>query len=183
MKARQLAAWVVIITSAIGCSAKRAVSQASVPPPEITIRDGAIPNGCTSDDVVQTVMSFLSAYNSGDEKRLANAFGSRFAWYSAWTGSGHFAAYNREALGAYFRQRHHQHEKQMLHRIVMSPSWDSSRVALSIVLTIQSDDLNPPGTIMEVSGKAEVNCDDRTIFVWSSGLTPPSTAVPHYGGR
>jgi hypothetical protein len=109
----------------------------------------------------------LDAFNRGDNGEMGRYFGTDLVWYSVTEPNGNFVAYNQDDLLKYFEGRHARHERLQLVSIdVHGPSWHGG-VDIVYRLTGQADDLGQQG--QSLSGKGAVNCNHRTIFVWSMG--------------
>jgi hypothetical protein len=131
-----------------------------------------LPGGCALEEVVTFLTGFLDAFNRGDKAALARFFPTvaaypyadkpGFQWYSVTDLRGHFVTYDPAALPAYFAARHQQHEQLQLLELEVAGSWQP-RVDIVFHLRQQADDV-PPRTMI---GKGAIDCDERTIFVWS----------------
>jgi hypothetical protein len=146
---------------------------ATAPRPQVTVREGSgpLPDGCTPEDVADLKMGFLDAFNRGDQAALTAFFPAEakppgavepgeFHWFSA----PGFVAYSRDQLLPYFAERHAQHERLQLLQLEVSTSW---HLGVDIVYDIarQADDI--PAHV--AGGKGAIDCEERTIFVWSMG--------------
>jgi hypothetical protein len=130
--------------------------------------DAELPGGCNSPhDTAMLISNFLDAFNRGDNRQLGRLFGSDLMWYSVTEPERNFVAYSPSDLLKYFEERHAHHERLQLASIdVRGPSWHGG-VDLAYTLTRQADDLGTRGSFLR--GKGAVNCQGRTIFVWSMG--------------
>jgi len=130
--------------------------------------DPELPAGCNSPhDTAMLISNFLDAFNRGDNRQLGRFFGSDLMWYSVTELERNFVAYSPSDLLKYFEERHAYHEPLQLASIdVRGPSWHGG-IDLAYRLTRQGDDLGTRGSFLR--GKGAVNCQDRTIFVWSMG--------------
>ena len=163
----------------------------SVPPPEVRVRSGSpLPAGCTTDEAVGIVTAFIDAFNRGDPGSLARTFPAeaarrgfvepgKFQWYSVGGGpghpNGHFVAWTREELLPYLAERHARNERFQLLQIEVAGSW---HLGVDVVYDIErrADDI--PTYV--AGGKGALDCEARTIFVWSMGDTAvlPDFAQP-----
>jgi hypothetical protein len=127
-----------------------------------------LPPGCNSaHDTAVSISNFLDAFNGGDNSQIGRFFGPDLLWYSVTESNRNFVAYHEEDLLKYFEGRHANHERLQLVSIdVEGPSWHGG-VDIVYTLTRQADDLGIQG--QSVRGKGAVNCERRTIFVWSMG--------------
>ncbi len=187
----------------IASSASPAASppRSLLPAPQMRVRTGSpLPNGCTTDEAVGIVTAFIDAFNRGDQAALARAFSAqaarrwfvepgKFQWYSIGSGPGNpiagFVAWTREELLPDLAERHARHERFRLLQIEVAGSWHPG---VDVVYDIErrADDV----PVHVAGGKGALDCENRTIFVWSMGDAevlpdfvhpPPTPTCP--GGR
>jgi hypothetical protein len=148
-------------------------SEPGKPTVQASVRNsGPLPVGCTLEETIGTLTTFLQAFNRGDAAELAGFFPSAvayphtdrrgFQWYSVTDENGHFVTYDPAELPAYFAARHQRHEALHLLELEVAASWHPG-VDLAFRLSRQADDLQ----LHEMVGKGAMYCDDQTIFVWS----------------
>jgi len=149
----------------------------------------AYPVGCTPGEVVAFLERFLDAFNRGDAAALRTFFpaeatgqgivdysGEKFVWYSMTDehldfSKRHFVAFDLPALWTYFEERHAHQERLRLADVQVSRQ-DATVANLMVNFYRTADDVppeagRPPG---QATGKAVVNCRDRTILVMSLGM-------------
>ena len=169
-----------------------------------TVTTARFPAGCQPGEVTRLITDFLAAFNAGDQGRLAGFFPadsrlplSRFAQYFvAEAGMGpdgrarSFSAGSRAQLLAYFEERHGQQERLQLRRLWVEPDDEriGETVGIAFVLTRRAADLPPgfggPGGL--ASGKGQIHCPSRTIYVWRMGQgyqSPPGVQATPLPGE
>lgn len=122
-----------------------------------TVTTARFPAGCQPGEVTRLITDFITAFNAGDQGRLAGFFPadsilplSRFAQYSvAEAGMGpdgrarSFSAGSRAQLLAYFQERHGQQERLQLRRLWVEPDDEriGETVGIVFILTRRAADL------------------------------------------
>ena len=132
----------------------------------VTYDNGTLPSGCDPRSFAHIIMSFIDAFNRGDQGQLADFlnFDNDFMWYAVdgSTYEGH------TDLLKYFMERHQQQERMQL--VSANVSIHRGLVGGNFVLTRQADDLEGDlkGSIHIFAGKVGVRCEEgkETIVVW-----------------
>jgi hypothetical protein len=125
-----------------------------------------IPAGCGPIEVADLITRFVDAFNRGDERQLVAFFGPEFQWFSfskPHNAGGHFVAYNRDELPAYFAGRRAKNERLALTRLQLNGG-GASLMHVAYDLEWRADDGSGEG-----HGKGAVNCQRGTLTVWSMG--------------
>jgi hypothetical protein len=145
------------------------------PPAQVRLRAGGpLAPDCNADDVARLVTGFLDAFNRGDLPALAGFFPAeaarrgvsepgKFNWFSV-SGVAGVTAYSRDEVFPYVAERHSRHERLELLQLEVAESWHPGA---DIVFDVarRADDV--PAHV--AGGKGAVDCQNRTIFVWSMG--------------
>jgi len=169
---------------------RRATPPSPSPPVGAATRGtAAYPVGCTPAEVEAFLARFLDAFNRGDSAALHAFFpaaaagqaggdysGEKFVWYSMTDehpdfSKRHFVTFDLPTLWAYFAERHAHQERLRLARVQVSRQ-DATVANLEVDFYRTADDVppdagRPPG---QATGKAVINCRDRTILVMSLGM-------------
>ncbi len=159
----------------------------------VTSDDPSLPDGCRPRQIAELVISFIDAFNSGDQERLSRLFFISegpsppdfseegyypWSWYSvSEVGAGGriedgFVTYDQGELLRYFAERHRQGERLELVKVSSTQAGllgEESNVGIVYVLTRKAEDLEPGlgGPARIASGKGAINCGSQRIFVWS----------------
>lgn len=147
-----------------------------------------LPVGCDEDGIRLVVKDFIDAFNRGDQAGLSRVFPAKGSdGDHPWTGDPEqlrwftlvranpskgvnaLNLYTREALLAYFAERHAQHERMRLVELVVNTAGGSPGApAINFRIARAADDL-PEDTF---PGKGGVSCTHGVIFLWSQGGGP-----------
>jgi hypothetical protein len=159
----------------------------------VTSDDASLPDGCRPRQIAELVISFINAFNSGDQSRLSQLFfisegpsppdfsqGGYYpwSWYSvSEVGAGGriedgFVTYDQGELLRYFAERHRQGERLELLKVSATQAGllgNEGNVGIIYVLTRDAEDLAPElgGPDHIATGKGAINCGSQRIFVWS----------------
>jgi hypothetical protein len=154
-----------------GSFALQVVSQMSARPVVVTRNGNSLP-ACQPREIADLLLTFFDAFNYGDQVRLGRLFGPRFRWYSVTevdpSQSGrHFVAFNSDDALAYFADRHQAADRLDLVTVDVAATGD-----IGFVATRTADDLpaGPDGGQWPVIGKGRIDCQAKTIDVWSMGM-------------
>ncbi len=158
----------------------------------VTSDDPSLPNGCHPRQVAELVISFVDAFNSGDQASLSRIFFlsegpsppdfadrdyDPWSWYTVGTveaggkiKSG-FVTYDQSELLRYFARRHRHGERLRLLKISLTQTGLLGRddnVGFVYVLNRTARDLEPGlgGPARIASGQGAINCKNRRIFAW-----------------
>jgi hypothetical protein len=158
----------------------------------VTSDDAELPDGCHPRQVAELVISFVEAFNSGDQAILSRIFflsaspsppdyadGAYDPW--SWYTVGEiepggkivnsFVTYDQGKLLDYFARRHKQGERLRLLKLSLTQTGLLGRednVGFVYVLNRTSSDLAPGlgGPAHIASGEGSINCKNRRIFAW-----------------
>ena len=158
----------------------------------VTSDDDSLPDGCHPRQVAGLVISFVNAFNSGDQATLSRAFFlsegpsppdfaergyDPWSWYTvSMVEEGgkietSFVTYNQGELLRYFAKRHRKGERLRLLKISLTQTGllgKDDNVGFVYVLNRTARDLPPglggPSSI--ASGQGAINCTNRRIFTW-----------------
>ena len=195
----------VLVFSLIGCGGDRDTgrSHSSGGPPEIvsyrqparvivTSDDESLPDGCHPGQVAGLVMSFVDAFNGGDQSALSRSFFlsegpsppdfsdrtyDPWSWYTVSNveppgkiASG-FVAFDQSKLLRYFAERHRKGERLRLLKVSLTQTGllgKDDNVGFVYVLNRTASDLDPSfgGPAHIASGQGAINCKNRRIFTW-----------------
>ena len=158
----------------------------------VTSDDASFPDGCHPGQVAGLVMSFVDAFNSGDQSALSRSFFlsegpsppdfadrayDPWSWYTVSNVepggkivSG-FVTYDQGELLRYFAERHRKGERLRLLKVSMAQTGLLGRddnVSFVYVLNRTASDLDPGfgGPAHIASGQGAINCKNRRIFTW-----------------
>jgi hypothetical protein len=158
----------------------------------VTSDDDSLPDGCHPRQVAELVISFVNAFNSGDQASLSRIFFlsegpsppdfadrdyDPWSWYtvgevdaSGKIESG-FVTYDQGELLRYFARRHRKGEQLRLLKISLTQTGLLGRadnVGFVYVLNRTARDLEPGlgGPASIASGQGAINCKNRRIFAW-----------------
>jgi hypothetical protein len=158
----------------------------------VTSDDASLPDGCHPRQVAELVISFVDAFNSGDQARLSRIFFvsegpsppdfserdyDPWSWYTVGEieaggriVSG-FVTYDQSELLRYFAERHEQGERLRLLKVSLTQKGllgKDDNVGFVYVLNRDARDLEPGlgGPARIASGQGSINCTNRRIFAW-----------------
>jgi hypothetical protein len=158
----------------------------------VTSDDASLPDGCHPRQVAELVISFVDAFNSGDQARLSRIFFvsegpsppdfserdyDPWSWYTVGKieaggriVSG-FVTYDQSELLRYFAERHEQGERLRLLKVSLTQKGllgKDDNVGFVYVLNRDARDLEPGlgGPARIASGQGSINCTNRRIFAW-----------------
>jgi hypothetical protein len=158
----------------------------------VTTDDAALPDGCHPGQVAGLVMSFVDAFNSGDQSALSRSFFlsegpsppdfsdgtyDPWSWYTVSNVepggkivSG-FVTYDQGELLRYFAKRHKRGERMRLLKVSLTQSGLLGRddnVGFVYAMNRSAADLDPSfgGPARVASGQGAINCKNRRIFTW-----------------
>jgi hypothetical protein len=158
----------------------------------VTSDDASLPDGCQPRQVAELVISFVEAFNSGDQAVLSRVFFlsegpsppdfadgpyDPWSWYTVGEiePSGKivngFVTYDQGELLDYFAERHEQGEQLRLLKLSLSQTGllgKEDNVGFVYVLNRSARDLQPGlgGPAHIASGQGALNCKNRRIFTW-----------------
>jgi hypothetical protein len=171
----------------------------------VTSDDASLPDGCHPRQVAELVISFVDAFNSGDQASLSRIFfvsegpsppdfAERayypWSWYTVGKvevggkiESG-FVTYDQGELLRYFAERHKQGEQLRLLKVSLTRTGllgKDDNVGFVYVLNRDARDLEPGlgGPARIASGQGAINCTNRRIFAWRMDMM----AEDHRTGR
>jgi len=154
--------------------------------------DPSLPEGCHPRHVAGLVMSFIDAFNSGDQSALSRSFFlsegpsppdfsdgtyDPWSWYTVSNvesggkiASG-FVTYNQSDLLRYFAKRHRKGERLRLLKVSMTQTGLLGRddnAGFVFALNRTASDLDPSfgGPAHIATGQGAINCKNRRIFTW-----------------
>jgi hypothetical protein len=158
----------------------------------VTSDDASLPDGCHPGQVAGLVMSFVDAFNSGDQATLSRSFFlsegpsppdfsdgtyDPWSWYTVSNVepggkivSG-FVTYDQGELLRYLAKRHKKGERLRLLKVSLTQAGLLGRddnVGFVYVLNRTASDLDPSfgGPARIASGQGAINCKNRRIFTW-----------------
>jgi hypothetical protein len=158
----------------------------------VTSDDASLPDGCHPRQVAGLVISFVNAFNSGDQASLSRIFFlsegpsppdfadrsyDPWSWYTVSEvdtegriESG-FVTYDQGELLRYFAKRHRKGEQLRLLKISLTHTGllgKEDNVGFVYVLNRTARDLEPNlgGPARIASGQGAINCTNRRIFAW-----------------
>ena len=158
----------------------------------VTSDDASLPEGCHPRQVAELVISFVNAFNSGDQMSLSRIFFvsegpsppdfadrgyDPWSWYtvSKVEAGGKiessFVTYDQNELLRYFARRHRKGERLRLLKISLTQTGllgKDDNVGFVYVLNRTARDLEPGlgGPSRIASGQGAINCTNRRIFAW-----------------
>src|SRR5215204_7177664 len=196
---------ILVLVLLVGCgkdegtgkarSAGRAPEIVSYRQPErviVTSDDASLPDGCHPGQVAGMVMSFVDAFNSGDQSALSRSFFlsegpsppdfsdgtyDPWSWYTESNVepggkivSG-FVTYDQGELLRYLAKRHKRGERLRLLKVSLTQTGllgKDDNVGFVYVLNRTARDLEPNlgGPARIASGQGAINCTNRRIFAW-----------------
>jgi hypothetical protein len=196
--------FVLVLVLMVGCggdekgksrSVGRSPDVASYRQPErviVTSDDASLPDGCHPGQVAGLVMSFVDAFNSGDQTSLSRSFFlsegpsppdfsdrtyDPWSWYTVSNiepggkiVSG-FVTYDQGELLRYFAQRHKRGERLRLLKVSLTQTGllgKDDNVGFVYAMNRFAPDLDPSfgGPARVASGQGAINCKNRRIFTW-----------------
>jgi hypothetical protein len=158
----------------------------------VTSDDASLPDGCHPGQVAGLVMSFVNAFNRGDQAALSRSFFlsegpsppdfsngtyDPWSWYTVSNiepggkiVSG-FVTYDQGELLRYFAQRHKRGERLRLLKVSLTQTGLLGRddnVGFVYAMNRSAPDLAPSfgGPSRVASGQGAINCENRRIFTW-----------------
>ena len=158
----------------------------------VTSNDASLPEGCRPKQVAELLISFVDAFNRGDQAVLSRIFFlskgpsppdfsdrayDPWSWYtvsnvepSGKIVSG-FVTYDQSDLLRYFARRHTQGEQLRLLKVSLTQTGllgKDDNVGFVYVLNRTASDLDPKfgGPARIASGQGAINCKNRRIFAW-----------------
>ena len=195
----------VLVFLLVGCGESRDAgrSHSGGGPPEVvsyrqparvivTTDDASLPDGCHPRQVAGLVMSFVDAFNSGDQAALSRSFFlsegpsppdfsdgtyDPWSWYAVSNVesggkivSG-FVTYDQSELLRYFANRHRKGERLRLLKVGLTQTGLLGRednVGFVYVLNRTASDLDQSfgGPARVAIGQGAINCKNRRIFTW-----------------
>jgi hypothetical protein len=158
----------------------------------VTSDDDSLPDGCHPRQVAGLVISFVDAFNSGDQATLSRIFFvsegpsppdfaergyEPWSWYTVGeveTGGrleSSFVTYDQGELLRYFASRHRKGEQLRLLKISLTQTGllgKDDNAGFVYVLNRTARDLEPGlgGPASIASGQGAINCTNRRIFAW-----------------
>ena len=196
---------ILVLVLLVGCgkdegtgqsrSAGRAPEIVSYRQPErviVTSDDASLPDGCHPGQVAGMVMSFVDAFNSGDQAALSRSFFlsegpsppdfsdrtyDPWSWYTESNVepggkivSG-FVTYDQGELLRYFAKKHKRGERLRLLKVSLTQTGLLGRddnVGFVYAMNRSAADLDPSfgGPARVASGQGAINCKNRRIFTW-----------------
>jgi hypothetical protein len=158
----------------------------------VTRDDASLPEGCRPRQVAALVISFVNAFNSGDQASLSRIFFlsegpsppdfadrsyDPWSWYTVgkFDSEGRiqssFVTYDQGKLLRYFARRHRKGEQLRLIKISLTQTGllgIEDNVGFVYVLNRTARDLDPDlgGPARIASGQGAINCTNRRIFAW-----------------
>ncbi|HET9928945.1 MAG TPA: hypothetical protein VFQ09_09040, partial [Rubrobacter sp.] len=158
----------------------------------VTSDDASLPDGCRPRQVAALVISFVNAFNSGDQESLSRIFFlsegpsppdfaergyDPWSWYtvSEFDTEGRiksgFVTYDQGELLRYFAKRHKKGERMRLLKVSMTQTGLLGRednVGFVYAMNRSASDLDPSfgGPAHVATGQGAINCKNRRIFTW-----------------
>jgi hypothetical protein len=158
----------------------------------VTSDDDSLPDGCHPRQVAELVISFVNAFNSGDQTSLSRIFFvsegpsppdfaerdyDPWSWYTVGEVQAggkiesKFVTYDQGELLRYFAKRHRKGEQLRLLKISLTQTGllgKDDNVGFVYVLNRTARDLEPGlgGPARIASGQGAINCTNRRIFAW-----------------
>jgi hypothetical protein len=158
----------------------------------VTSDDAWLPDGCHPRQVAELVISFVDAFNSGDQASLSRIFFvsegpsppdfserdyDPWSWYTVGKVEAggkiesSFVTYDQSELLRYFAERHKQGEHLRLLKVSLTQTGllgKDDNVGFVYVLNRDATDLEPGlgGPARIASGQGAINCKNRRIFAW-----------------
>jgi hypothetical protein len=158
----------------------------------VTSDDASLPDGCHPRQVAELVISFVNAFNSGDQASLSRIFFvsegpsppdfadrayDPWSWYTVGKVreggkiESSFVTYDQSELLRYFVRRHRKGEQLRLLKISLTQTGllgKDENVGFVYVLNRTAKNLEPGlgGPARIASGQGAINCTNRRIFTW-----------------
>ncbi|MBA2714615.1 MAG: hypothetical protein H0U55_13800 [Rubrobacteraceae bacterium] len=158
----------------------------------VTGDDVSLPDGCHPRQVADLVISFVDAFNKGDQAVLSRVFFlseapsppdyadsayDLWSWYTVGEIEpggrivNGFVTYDQGELLDYFATRHEQGERLRLLKVSLTQTGllgKDDNVGFISVLNRNARDLEPDlgGTAHIALGQGSINCTNRRIFTW-----------------
>jgi len=158
----------------------------------VTSDDASLPDGCHPRQVAELVISFVNAFNSGDQASLSRIFfvsegpsppdfaersSDPWSWYTVGEVQAggkiesNFVTYDQGELLRYFAKRHRKGEQLRLLKISLTRTGllgKDDNVGFVYVLNRTARDLEPGlgGPARIAAGQGAINCTNRRIFTW-----------------
>ena len=158
----------------------------------VTSDDSSLPDGCHPRQVAELVISFINAFNSGDQASLSRIFFlsegpsppdfaerayDPWSWYTVGKVQAggkietSFVTYDQGELLRYFAKRHRMGEQLRLLKISLTQTGllgQDDNVGFVYVLNRTAENLEPGlgGPARIASGQGTINCTNRRIFTW-----------------
>jgi hypothetical protein len=158
----------------------------------VTSDDASLPDSCHPRQVAGLVISFVNAFNSGDQATLSRIFFlsegpsppdfaergyDPWSWYTVSKVEaggkieGGFVTYDQGELLQYFARRHRKGERLRLLKISLTRTGllgKDDNVGFVYVLNRTARDLEPGlgGPARIATGQGAINCTNRRIFAW-----------------
>jgi hypothetical protein len=158
----------------------------------VTSDDASLPDSCHPRQVADLVISFVDAFNSGDQASLSRIFFvsegpsppdfserdyDPWSWYTVGKVEAggkiesSFVTYDQSELLHYFAERHKQGEHLRLLKVSLTHTGllgKDDNVGFIYVLNRDARDLEPGlgGSARIASGQGAINCTNRRIFAW-----------------
>jgi hypothetical protein len=174
----------------------------------VTSDDASLPDGCHPGQVAGLVMSFVAAFNSGDQAALSRSFFlsegpsppdfsdgtyDPWSWYTVSNieaggkiASG-FVTYDQGELLRYFARRHTRGERLRLLKVSLTQTGLLGRddnVGLVLAMNRSAADLDPSfgGPARIATGQGAINCENRRIFTWRMQMKAGDDRSSHEAG-
>jgi len=158
----------------------------------VTSDDASLPYGCHPRQVADLLITFVDAFNAGDQAVLSRTFflseappppdfADRayhpWSWYTVGRVepggkiAGGFVTYDQRELLRYFAKRHNKGERLRLLKVSLGQTGlmgMDDNVGFAYVLNRTARDLEPDlgGPASIASGQGTINCKNRRIFTW-----------------
>jgi hypothetical protein len=158
----------------------------------VTSDDASLPDGCHPRQVADLLITFVYAFNAGDQAVLSRTFflseappppdfADRayhpWSWYTVGRVepggkiAGGFVTYDQRELLRYFAKRHNKGERLRLLKVSLGQTGlmgMDDNVGFAYVLNRTARDLEPDlgGPASIASGQGTINCKNRRIFTW-----------------
>ena len=174
----------------------------------VTSDDASLPDGCHPGQVAGLVMSFVAAFNSGDQAALSRSFFlsegpsppdfsdgtyDPWSWYTVSNiepggkiASG-FVTYDQRELLRYFARRHKGGERLRLLKVSLTQTGLLGRddnVGFVYAMNRSAADLDPSfgGPARIATGQGAINCKNRRIFTWRMQMKAGDDRSSHEAG-
>ncbi len=158
----------------------------------VTSDDASLSEGCHPGQVAGLLISFVDAFNSGDQSSLSRIFFlsegpsppdfadrayDPWSWYTVSNVEpggkivSSFVTYDQSELLHYFAERHKRGEQLRLLKVSLTRTGllgKDDNVGFVYVLNRTASDLDPDlgGPARIASGEGAINCRNRRIFAW-----------------